>query len=433
MLEEISQNGDCFGDAIVVPEGETSLVFGLRSRHLARILTSDRDSALSELHGKGHIREVCIKYTDEIDKAWLGFAHLMVLVTRRCNLACRYCYGTALPNGPSLPIATALKAVDWYFEPPPKRPSVGFHGGGEPTLEMDLIKAVFHRVKEHDARARHFGIITNGTLPESALDWFMANKFNINISWDGPPTIQNRNRPTVSGGPSAPILEETARRLREREYGFTARSTVCSNEDIIDVVDYFADQQVPRVKLEPLFPHGRCYSHIGFNNEPLLNPPSANELVDIMVRALDRAAQLGINLSSSSFEGDGLPMMHGSVFCGAASGRTLAVTHEGYLSACSEALEVSDSTASPFLFGICRPGISGIQLDQDKLSNLLKRHVNNIPECRKCFARLACGAGCAIKAVRSSGSLYGIEPQHCSYMRLLIPRLIRRSAKIRGV
>ncbi len=423
----------CRGDAILIPDAETVLVFGLKSRRLIRVRHEELDATVQSLMKQGLMRQPTVRYTTDPKRAWKGFSSLLLLVTRQCNLACVYCYAKASPTGQRMPLPIAISAVDRYCSGNPKHPSVGFHGGGEPSLHQELIRAVMARAQERLPCAKwHFGIVTNGTLGPVFLDWLVENRVRITLSWDGPPEIQNRNRPTASGQPSSDQVEKAARHLSRHSYPFTVRSTVSSDENVEGLVDFLAEYGASHIKLEPLFPHGRGYDAVRYDgvNQPL-RPPEAAELVGLMLRALDRAHLRKVRLSSTSFIDDGLPMAHGNVFCQSASGRAMVVTQEGSLTACTEVLDADDEAAVPFHFG--RLGQDGLELDDSNLNLLLSRHVKNIPQCRQCFARLACGGGCAIKAFRSSGFIRGIDWNNCAYTQLLIPQLILRAARMRGI
>jgi len=94
----------------------------------------------------------------------------------------------------------------WYF-------------GGEPLLAFPLLKKVTAHLRETAAAAGEsadFAVCTNGLLlHDEAIAWFRENGFRLLVGFDGPPQIQDRNRPLAGGGPSSPVFEENARRAAE--------------------------------------------------------------------------------------------------------------------------------------------------------------------------------------------------------------------------
>jgi len=411
------------GNALFIPDGASVLAFDLRTR------TLDRVSALPTTAAPTESATPTEGYTNDFGKAWRGFRSLMLLVARRCNLECIYCYASAAPSGPLMTEQIALDATETYFADKPKKPNVIFHGGGEPTLNMPVIEAVCARSREL-APTCTFGLTTNGTAPAHVFEWLMQQKFNILLSWDGPPDVQNRNRPFVGGKPSSDRLERTAALLASRKYPFTVQTTITATTDVARTIGYFAKHSVPSIKLEPLFPHGRNY---GTDEQPDVLPPTADDLVRVVIEALDACMVYGIEVKSTSFNIDGLPAWHGLTYCGNACGRTMVVTHEGHLTACNEVADCADPLSKAFFFGgQSNPG-GPWTVDGNRLQPLLKRHVNALPDCSRCPARLSCGGGCAVKAVRSSGSLSGRDPINCEYLGKIIPILIKRAAKNRNI
>ena len=87
-------------------------------------------------------------------------------VTHRCNLSCVYCYQNNKSNA-RMTIDTAKKCTDDIFRSIPEKTEIieiSFIGG-EPLLEIDLIKAVYDYTigKYPDSRLRFFAT-TNGTM-----------------------------------------------------------------------------------------------------------------------------------------------------------------------------------------------------------------------------------------------------------------------------
>jgi len=175
---------------------------------------------------------------------WSKFKHLTLLLTRRCNLNCVYCYasgGSGKHQHSDMPINLALDACEWYINHlRDERIRVTFHGGGEPTLEQKTIKKVVGYVnKTGSGKKIRYLITTNGTMNQSFLQWMMDNDFAISISMDGPPEIQDRNRPLANGGASHFLVEESVRYLVKRNYSFTIRLTYDLCDNVEKIVHYF--------------------------------------------------------------------------------------------------------------------------------------------------------------------------------------------------
>lgn len=120
-------------------------------------------------------------------------------VTHSCNLSCVYCYQRN-KNNKHMTFKTAQKCIDDIFRSIPEKTEhieVSFIGG-EPLLEMDLLKEVYKYTtsKYVDDRLMFFAT-TNGTvLTEEDKLWFQKHKNNfvLGLSLDGTPQTHNQNR-----------------------------------------------------------------------------------------------------------------------------------------------------------------------------------------------------------------------------------------------
>lgn len=85
---------------------------------------------------------------------------LILRLTDRCNLACKYCYA-ATEEATDMSLETAKAAID-LFANPGERLKIQFTGG-EPLLCTDLMKEVARYGREQEIQMS-FSIQTNGTL-----------------------------------------------------------------------------------------------------------------------------------------------------------------------------------------------------------------------------------------------------------------------------
>ena len=82
---------------------------------------------------------------------------LILRLTNRCNLACRYCYAACDglngdSGGSDMTFETARKAID-LFAQPGDRLRIQFTGG-EPLLCVDLMAEIFDYVKKAGIQIR---------------------------------------------------------------------------------------------------------------------------------------------------------------------------------------------------------------------------------------------------------------------------------------
>lgn len=253
----------------------------------------------------------------------------------------------------------------------------------------------------------------------------MGRKFNISISMDGPPEIQNRNRPLVQHLEiSSAVVESTVRLLVAHSYPFTIRVTYAVRDDIIKVIEYFASLGVKKIHLEPLFPFGRSYEDD--------KPHRENQMVllDKFVEAIDACERLGIKVFNSHLHQFTRGLRY---FCGAASGGSLVVTHDGLLTGCLEVVDGNDKDMPTFRLGKWLPEKRRFEVDVEKVISFRNRYADNLARCRECFARYTCAGGCAVKAVRAGGNFFSRDGSYCEFTRGFVPILVKRIAAMSGV
>ncbi len=99
---------------------------------------------------------------------------MILIVTHRCNLVCRYC--NIKKDKKNITLEVASKAVSIFLNKfSCVTPRIKFFGG-EPLLEFPIIKKIITSARARSKNLR-FEITTNGTLlNKDAIDFFAANK-----------------------------------------------------------------------------------------------------------------------------------------------------------------------------------------------------------------------------------------------------------------
>jgi len=418
-------------DTLIVKDNNSYIIYVPFTNIITRVSKFPEDGTVLEnaLKQKGFFGSV----PDIVhqDTEWKGFKSLTLLLTRKCNLRCIYCYASPAIDGPSMPSNLAIDAVNWFVQQNQgSKIRITFHGGGEPTLEQDLIKKVVSRVEKIKGNhSVHYLIVTNGTAKRSFLKWMMDHKFAITFSVDGPPEIQNRNRPFADGSPSSQVVENNMKYLIDENYPLGIRLTYSSKDDIGQIIRYFGELGIKRIHLEPLFPYGRYYKKVKFGNDSKYKIflPETDDLLIKFLKAMNICKDYGIKI----YNGHIMHFNKGvGYFCGAASGKAMLVTHDGFLTGCLEVVDSKDKEIKIFKIGNWVPSERRFEVNMDKISILQKRHADILPICRKCFARYICAGGCAVKAVRANQGFFGRDISYCDFTRAFLPILVKKIAAI---
>lgn len=120
---------------------------------------------------------------------------LLVVLSEKCNLNCTYCdvdKWSKKAIDPHLYLGEFHKLRDQY---PDETIKIDFFGG-EPLLQLDLIKIIIDGVK-HDGNIRLF-MPTNGLLlTDEILNYLIEENVEVSLSFDG--LWQDRNRLQLNG------------------------------------------------------------------------------------------------------------------------------------------------------------------------------------------------------------------------------------------
>jgi sulfatase maturation enzyme AslB (radical SAM superfamily) len=237
-----------------------------------------------------------------------------VEVTRRCDLACRYCSAsTRGPNarGADMTLRTAEAAARFILETSGPEAAVELTGG-EPTLNWPVVELLVARLK---AGAREAGTVLRMSLQSNLsafddrhLEFIAREGISLCTSLDGTEWVHDWNRRRLGGGSHAAVarLLSSLRTLRAAGRGLAEPpSAVCTVtrrtlRDPDGVIDEFERLGVRRVQLAPLDPLGRAagaWDEIGYEPE---------EFVAFYARALDRLLSRSDGRAEPSFEKGGV-------------------------------------------------------------------------------------------------------------------------------
>lgn len=402
-------------DTIVVKTAQAVYLYAQATRKVARVRRLD-STIQSYLAGQGFFNPIPREMHYRPRKLWAG---LMLLMSRACPLACRYCYADGGCSDVTMSPEMAERIFKVYLSIKPRRPQVTFFGGGEPTLGAAAIK---HLVAKYGDQAK-WQVTTSGVLSGGFLHWLIEHGVNVTVSVDGPPKVQDDLRPLRGGGASSPIVERTLRTLvaSGRAVGVRATVTRESLAVIDEVLDYFQQIGVQRVHFEALYSLGRA---IG-SGVTKLTPLDVEDQAQLLLTSMNWAKATGkqVKMGGLSY------LFHPGVagYCGAIHGRTMVVNHLGQLTACSEVVDGESDDWPMFNLGYVDDQCH-LHVDERKLTRFRQRVVTNMEVCRECFARYICRGGCAHRAWSATGDVFRQGDLHCDFIRSIVPILIQRMA-----
>lgn len=337
------------------------------------------------------------------------FRQITILPTSDCNMRCIYCYSNGGDSKKYVSWATAKKALDFIMDQLPndqKNFYITFHGGGEPTLNFDLIKKCMEYVIEWSKKKNIIPrgqISTNGILTDEIIDFLCFNNMRIIYSIDGPPDIQNFQRPSITTKLSYNLVTSSLKKLIAKGANVDARVTITdySVNRMCEILQHLAELGIKNILMEPINICGRGKE----NNLNVINPLLFSKKA---IECLELADKYKIRLQFSSVKIGALYFD----FCGV-SGKNFCLTPDGLITACFEVSNLNDPGAEIFIYGKYDATTDKIIIDKSKLDYLKERKNINLHPCKNCFCKWHCGGYCSTKAYRKYGTIMTVNEEMC--------------------
>jgi len=190
---------------------------------------------------------------------------LELLITKRCNLGCAYCFADDKQMKQDMSLETAFRSVDRLMEMPSHRFYIKFNGG-EPLLRKDLIEEVTKYAIERLREVKRegyllFEVTTNGTLiDKEAVELFKRFNMRVLISLDGPENLHNQTRPYKDGAHSYQGVIQGIRRMQDASYPFRVINVV-TRQDLpfaSEIFGFFSDSGLKELRFNPVLENGRA-------------------------------------------------------------------------------------------------------------------------------------------------------------------------------
>ena len=143
-------------------------------------------------------------------------------LTNSCNFSCSYCFRGDVIDGSKAISGEMLRLILSYivnFCRTHKMRSISIQPwGGEPLLAFPRVVEIFRFFDGEDISCR-VTMMTNGAMiTRKIAEYLYANHADIGVSLDGPPDIQNSQRPSRDGSDSYALALRGIRLLEDAGY-----------------------------------------------------------------------------------------------------------------------------------------------------------------------------------------------------------------------
>ena len=350
---------------------------------------------------------------------------LTLYLNNNCNLDCIYCFSKPSRNDQDkLSLETIEAAAEMVAQNCRQQGlpfTVAFHGGGEPTLESELIDqaiAKLEKIATKHGLSLYRYLATNGVL-SPAKARHIAQQFDlIGLSCDGPPEIQDAQRPTVGGAAyaSARYVEQTAQAVHAFGKPLHVRVTVTpqSMHRQPQIAAYICETLHPaEIHVEPVYTQEDGHAAHNFSAQ------QAPEFVDWFMQARDVAAQYGVGWQASGTR----PWDMHYTYCHL-DRNVLNLTPQGIATACFKESDAQALRQKGLAVGQLYPG--GFGLDYLAVTKLQNTIAENMDDCQGCFNRYHCARSCPDHCIIEQPTRTG--DFRCQTQWLLANALIGRTA-----
>lgn len=169
---------------------------------------------------------------------------LILNVTERCNYRCSYCpiHGAGSSGRgrhSSMKIEVAVPAIEEFLaHASPKARVITFYGG-EPLLELALIRRLVKFIRSRTGEDVQFGMTTNAWLLTGQAAAFLADEgFFLTVSLDGPREMHDRNRIHAGGQGTWSRCMRNIRGFLDRYPQYASNSRLRFNAVATDQTDF---------------------------------------------------------------------------------------------------------------------------------------------------------------------------------------------------
>lgn len=412
----------------------------LYSRITEPLLCEIQNGCLFKSEEKDLIENLCLEEKQALSPPVFRFSPpqtMVLMLTYSCNMACRYCCQGEIPDlkETEMPEEIAFKAVDWLAEHSGehKKLDTGFFGG-EPFIKIPLMKKIIAYCDEKEkvcGKKFHFGGMTNGLLlTDEMIDLIVKRKMDFTISFDGPPSIQNYNRPLKDGSPSYDVIVPKIKKLLLFMPEITVRPTIDASNDIDEVFNGIDELGFIKCRIEKV-------------SSSLLTEKEKHEefiVSGAFINHFKKQAGLLINSVKNRDNNCMKKIRLDDIFCEELrqvyrANNCSLFTPRRYFS-CS----VGRGMVTCAINGDLYPCPRFLALPEYKIGSVFdgplqndifkKSHVLESEDCKGCWAKYYCGGACVVEHAGATGDIFKTNPDTCRLRKAKIEQAVRVMANM---
>ncbi len=363
----------------------------------------------------------------------LPLSTIVLNVTNKCNLSCKYCYEYGQDRiaddstAAFMDEETAFESVDFLMANSGSLPRLNLtFFGGETLLNFKVVRSTIEyarrRARELN-KAIDFSLTTNATLLTDEVVGFLSeNHVGVTISIDGPKELQDKFRTFSDGEGSYDRILPRIRGLLGNHHTRPIGARVTLTSQVLDIVRIFEHltEEIGfyEVGFAPVTTSPDTLYAIGDDGfDSMLG--QFRKLGKLYLEKAVRGGYLGFSNMT-----DTLAEIHTGMSknyaCGAGLG-LLGVSPSGDIALCHRFVDSPEH-----VLGHIRTGID--EGKRDEFAS--KTHLSHKADCHTCWVRGLCSGGCYHEAQVRYGDIGHANLHYCDWIRGWIMTCLETYAEI---
>jgi len=370
---------------------------------------------LADVNG---LKEAGLLYADEPKAYPMKSGEVKALclhVSHDCNLRCKYCFadeGAYHSVRETMSFETAKAAIDFLLKESGNRKvlEVDFFGG-EPLMNLDVVKRTVYYAKEEAAKLGKrflFTTTTNGLLlDDGAIEFFNAEMENVVLSLDGRKEIHDEVRKTVNGkGSFDAVIGQIKKFVKSRgdKHYYVRGTFTAKNLDFSKDVLFLADEGFDSLSVEPVVTD---IPELQIKEEHLPQIEKEYEILcDEYVKREEEGK--GFNFFHFNVDLEGGPCLSKRVSACGAGNEYFSVVPNGDIYPCHQF-----AGDKKWRMGNVFEG----KLDKDIREKFAASCLFTRRKCDGCFAKFICSGGCSANNYHYNGDIDIPYEMTCAMMK----------------
>jgi len=352
----------------------------------------------------------------------------IIVVTLRCDHACRYCHASSKSMKRydlDMNKDTAGKVVDMIFETTSPSINVEFQGG-EPLANFEIVKFIVNRVLEKNKKVKkrlRFSLVSTMTLlDDKKLNWLHSKKISLCSSLDGPEKLHNKNRPKLDGknGYLGTIkgIKKAKKKYKDLRYQVNALITTTRDSLVYpkQIVDEYVKLGLRDIHLRYLNPFGmakKLQKTIGYSPKEFIRfyKTALDYIIELNKKGVDIRERWVKMITQKAFTDNDPNFLDLRSPCGAGIGQ-LAYHYNGDVYTCDEGRMIGQMGDETFKLGnVHKNSYQEIMSSPVTKSLCVASTLDGLAGCSDCVYLPYCGV-CPVFNYAEEGDIFAQAPNN---------------------